>query len=495
MPDGLAQDYEVADIDCYYGTDSHEGERLSARLRKPEGFRGYPTFADDRRVDPQVDGQCQIRPDPSDPTGLIYNLLITDLKRCGVLKRNGFINVRIWFPQLPGIVMMSDQEVIIMCKPPQATVVENRAAGFAGSIPNTGRISGIVEESPGKLEYVVSLYRESASRSGDFGVPVEEAIPIGTRLQLRATINTNSAWKYAKLVDVTVSNSADDPLAVGHITLVQNGCRVQEMASIVPKQPYRAPHNPGEVMVDFEAFLLNSADYQSRLWIHSKIKACMNAVDCLAAYRLKENLGEVRLEFEAFLLEEAKERKLWVHTKLKACVDAVDCLPEFCLDLFQPSGHGRRRRKRSAPLPPPELRNHKLGNRSRTHEPITLEQLLARPEVLGLRNASTASTSAPTGQRRLRGPSTDFGEGIGVTVLLPAEEYAKSHWAPLGTCSTYLIVSGILGVLLLTSAVIMCCLAQRLSRLRLKQERASLEKVIHVHRRQYASSRSRSERS
>ena len=46
----------------------------------------------------------------------------------------GFVNVRIWFPQLPGIVMMSDQEVIIMCKPPQSTVVQNMAAGFAGSM-------------------------------------------------------------------------------------------------------------------------------------------------------------------------------------------------------------------------------------------------------------------------------------------------------------------------------------------------------------------------
>ena len=58
--------------------------------------------------------------------------------------------------------------------------------------PNHGRISGIVEESPGNLEYVVALYREATARSGDFVLPVNEPIPIGTRLQLRATINTNS---------------------------------------------------------------------------------------------------------------------------------------------------------------------------------------------------------------------------------------------------------------------------------------------------------------
>lgn len=63
-------------------------DSIAAKLRKPEGFRGSPLFADDRNVDPLMDLACQIRPDPSDPTELTYNLLITDFNRCGVLKRN-----------------------------------------------------------------------------------------------------------------------------------------------------------------------------------------------------------------------------------------------------------------------------------------------------------------------------------------------------------------------------------------------------------------------
>ena len=63
------------------------------------------------------------------------------------------------------------------------------------SSPNHGRISGIVEESPGRLEYVVALYRETTTKSGDFVMPVNEAVPIGTRLQLRATINTQSGME------------------------------------------------------------------------------------------------------------------------------------------------------------------------------------------------------------------------------------------------------------------------------------------------------------
>lgn len=54
-------------------------------------------------------------------------------ERCGALLQ-GFVHVRVWFPQFPGVVMMSDQELIIMCKPPEPTIIENKAAGFAGSL-------------------------------------------------------------------------------------------------------------------------------------------------------------------------------------------------------------------------------------------------------------------------------------------------------------------------------------------------------------------------
>ena len=71
-------------------------ELLTARLRKPEGFRGTPIFADDRGVagkDPmqelvENDPACQIAPDPGDTTGRVFILRVTDFSQCGVLKRN-----------------------------------------------------------------------------------------------------------------------------------------------------------------------------------------------------------------------------------------------------------------------------------------------------------------------------------------------------------------------------------------------------------------------
>ena len=133
----FAQDYEVSNILCSYGELSLENnlrveQVLSATLKKPANFKGSPIFADDRSINPEKDSVCQIRSDPN--SDLKYQLLITDLDACGVVIKNGFINVRVWFPKLPGVVMMSDQEVIIMCKPPERVVTQNKAAGFAGAL-------------------------------------------------------------------------------------------------------------------------------------------------------------------------------------------------------------------------------------------------------------------------------------------------------------------------------------------------------------------------
>lgn len=82
--------FTVTEIQCTFANGNNIGSRDSiiAKLRKPEGFKGHPLFADDRAVDPERDPSCQIRPDLLDPTGLRYSLKITDFGRCGVLKRN-----------------------------------------------------------------------------------------------------------------------------------------------------------------------------------------------------------------------------------------------------------------------------------------------------------------------------------------------------------------------------------------------------------------------
>lgn len=74
----------VAETTVFPYSEGTSKEKMVARLKKPEYFRGHPLFADDLKVNPYNDPYCSIVPEPGDKTGRIYRLIITDLSRCGV---------------------------------------------------------------------------------------------------------------------------------------------------------------------------------------------------------------------------------------------------------------------------------------------------------------------------------------------------------------------------------------------------------------------------
>ena len=69
------------------------------------------------------------------------------------------------------------------------------------------------------LLYEVALYREA----DDDTIDTIEAVPIGTKLQLRVSIDTSSVWRYVRLVELILSPSSTDPHARGHVQLVHDG--------------------------------------------------------------------------------------------------------------------------------------------------------------------------------------------------------------------------------------------------------------------------------
>ncbi|TRY68911.1 hypothetical protein TCAL_07627 [Tigriopus californicus] len=453
----MGQDYEVIDIDCSLGENSVSQEQfLHAVLRKPEKFKGVPLFADDRKKDPLTDPECSIVPDPLDPQGLTYNLRISDLNECGVILKDEFISVRVWFPRLSGVVMMSDQEVIIMCKPPQPTITLNKAAEYASQIPPTARVSGVVQESPGNLEYEVALFRETDPDNQDFisnEVPVDQAVPIGTKLQLRASINTNSSWKYVKLLEVTLSPSSEDAFAGGHITLIESGCRKEEFYSIIPRQPY----HPSQ-----------------------------------------ELKGEVRLEFEAVLLDVQGEAKrinqLWIHARIKACITQKDCEPEFCLDVFQPSGAGRKKRD----LVTKDGVTTLLDVEGPTGEAV----LVRNPEELVKRESSRQRFFEPAKKRNSGSKSASIGDNVGVTIILPDDYYKElkggqksDKTSPSGSslssvektldCNSFIIVGVSLACSLIVASLLLFYLSLRLYKVSKLYKRQKLDEVVREHRRKY----------
>lgn len=91
-------------------------------------------------------------------------------------------------------------------------------------------------------------------------------------------------------------------------------------------------------------------------------------------------------------------------------MEAIDCQPDFCLDLFEPSGHGRRKRT------PRLTSSHKSSN-------STIEY-------------------------------TKFKENIEYTVLMPGEYDQLRGFQDSDQCKNFILISGLLALLLTMSTIL-----------------------------------------
>lgn len=106
-------------------------------------------------------------------------------------------------------------------------------------------------------------------------------------------------------------------------------------------------------------------------------------------------------------------------------MEPLDCQPDFCLDLYEPSGHGRRKRR-------------EVDNSKKDKATSLMEHLVHNGTQF-----------------------TKIKENLEYTVLMPGEFFHKSAVVE-SSCSTFLVIAAILGCLLFLSAFIMCWLATRL---------------------------------
>lgn len=104
-------------------------------------------------------------------------------------------------------------------------------------------------------------------------------------------------------------------------------------------------------------------------------------------------------------------------------MEAVDCQPDFCLDLFEPSGHGRRRRSLA-------------GNSTYEHDHGPDHEL----EHTHIHNSTIDYTK--------------FKENIEYSVLLPGEfDHLKGFQDP-DQCKNFVLISGLLALLLTMSTIL-----------------------------------------
>lgn len=138
-----------------------------------------------------------------------------------------------------------------------------------------------------------------------------------------------------------------------------------------------------------------------------------------------------------------KERStLWIHSQIKACMDAADCQPDYCLDLFEPSG------KNAALLE--WLTGFKYLLKLYQENVLLLTGHGRRRRSLP--DAITNSTTAPLVADNSSTPFTRFKENLEYTVVMPGELFHRP--ALEATCATSMMVAVALGALLFMSALL-----------------------------------------
>ncbi|KAK7085293.1 hypothetical protein SK128_010257 [Halocaridina rubra] len=253
------------------------------------------------------------------------------------------------------------------------------------------------------------------------------------------------------MMEVTVSSDPTNPHTPGYVSLVKDGCRLADFESIVPQQPQRLEDHPGEVRLDFEAFMLNS--------------------------------------------KMAGSSQLWIHATVKACIESFDCRPELCLDLRHPSGHGRRRKRKTTIYAEGLIEMLDDGTSfspstpkfdQTSHTPFSTSNTSREQDEVQDTEISEANLAVNDFLKfHMNGSSAKIGDNIGVTVIMPDEFFTNAE-VLYHSCGTFILVSCFLGIVLLLASGYLCFLTSRLHKTVAQVHTSTLDTVMKEHHSKYS---------
>ncbi|XP_021932550.1 uncharacterized protein LOC110836038 [Zootermopsis nevadensis] len=153
-------------------------------------------------------------------------------------------------------------------------------------------------------------------------------------------------------------------------------------------------------------------------------------------------------------------------------MDATDCQPEYCLDLFEPAGHGKRKRRH----------NYYTGSAGNQSHPYNPDDNHHNSGVNRLPHAEALTNRYNTTPFQF----AKFNENIEYTVLMPGDFYHNAANSMEGSCSTFLVIAAVLGCLLFLSAFIMCYLVSRLHAILASTNHTrSIDQLVRDHKQKY----------
>ncbi|KAG1661588.1 hypothetical protein GQR58_021366 [Nymphon striatum] len=317
--------------------DEGGNQRLTATIRRPNGFSSQPVFNDASNINSLSDSNCRMTPLVSSNNQFLVE--VANFKACGVkMQRQGADNkewmaLTVRFPFISGLRLAEDEYIMVLCRPQDQIKTQNHELDLRGNIARSPK--SVFSSGPQNFQCDIALFRIGTTGSAE-KITSGTAIEIGEKLQLRGEVRTGDGWKFARLTDVivkrVVSSSSATPIvyatsvngnvasdlfsktirrvqANGHgrkkrATVFQNtariyginqqsaplsdiaflvlsdGCRNPTFKAISPYHPWRDDKNPLAVNFLFRAFMFQNMKDGDSIRVTARVIACVRQQDC-----------------------------------------------------------------------------------------------------------------------------------------------------------------------------------------------------------------------
>ncbi|XP_066944869.1 uncharacterized protein [Macrobrachium rosenbergii] len=280
-----ADQAQVTEIKCMK---TETTSSFMALLSLPVGYNAIPVFEDRPSVDPTINTACRMI--PTQLTNDMFQLIVSDLDRCGVREcrqTNGetWLCLTLRFPLVNGLKLPEDETILIRCRP-QDKMESDTHYLTVSTANNEKSPPSVFDGGQQDFRCEIGLFRKLpgtelfASR-----VTSEVELDLGEEVQLRSIVKAGDGWEYSLLTTIIIQKTGTKrtrSILNAADLVFADGCRNPSYKVIAKNHPKRDPRNPLINNFTFRIFMFQDMEVNEDLMITANVIGCVEAKDCAA---------------------------------------------------------------------------------------------------------------------------------------------------------------------------------------------------------------------
>ncbi|XP_053636203.1 uncharacterized protein [Cherax quadricarinatus] len=278
-----ADQAQVTDIKCMK---TGSTSSFMAVLSLPLGYNAIPVFEDRPTIDPTINTACRMI--PTQLTNDMFQLIVSDLERCGVREcrqPNGetWLCLQLRFPLVNGLKLPEDEIIQIRCRP-QDKVAQDTHVLRVATAKNGVLSTSLFEGGQQEFQCEIGLFRKLPGTDLFASIVTPEVeLDLGEEVQLRSIVRAGDGWQYSRITTIIIQKvgapRARSILNAADLVFA-DGCRNPSYKVIARHHPKRDSRNPLINNFTFRMFMFQDMEVGDTLMITANVIGCVDAEDC-----------------------------------------------------------------------------------------------------------------------------------------------------------------------------------------------------------------------